>query len=762
MAKFYDNRHRQVKAESNRQEKSIATFRSWERKRDDLIVVCVWLVMLSYALISNILILIGIARSSTMRSATSYWFIISLAVCDIVMTVISLFHLVPATAFHSAFLEFHSTRNILMIFFYDLFWYTAVLQLGLMACNRFVSIVYPMEYKWLFSRNKSLLIIFFGYLLGFCVSLPSLFPCCHTLWNSDYYITVYDPMDTWYKYVDMSVNSLSLILMIISYAVIIYKVRESGRAMAKYQLTIRSRQRSTTHCSTESDEISRANSLRPPRSQVSKKEMRLFIQFFLVSVVFLLTWTTWQWLPHMSESKWAYFVMTSLFFINNSVNPTVYLLYNTQLRRELRYVLCRNGTVVMSHHRHKRAAALLSDSDKKRSGTSKNKKLSKMGTKNVAATATNDNTTSSNSISNNNNNNVNINSNANTKANNDNNNVLMNDDADKKSCNANNTQWMSDKSECVVGSNSQALMLNTQLYYIDNNGIKQAEDATRECVQQDDENKGSCRTLNEAEEAAGRCIDEEGNGNWVGDLNWGFGGEEQQQQHEGEAAAEVPEITAKGEQARTTQTAATVCSSSRTSSSESSSSATTAAAATVQTTSSDGTGSCIILGGTENESSTVATSQQQTTCSPSLPRPPTTTLSMVIAGSMPPSAADNKVLVSNRTATAIKSVDELETCPPATSAANATNSNSNSDNAASHFGATTTTIMLTADQQQIQQKLAASQNAENFQAPAAQGKMISSSPPVGLSNKSQPYRFCKRLIVENGVTLIAKSDISEV
>ncbi|CAG9540168.1 unnamed protein product [Cercopithifilaria johnstoni] len=114
------------------------------------------------------------------------------------MVVISLAHLVPATAFHSAFLDFHSVRNIVMIFFYDLFWYTAVLQLGLMACNRFVSIVYPMEYKWLFSPRKAFLAILFGYALGFAVSLPTLFPCCHTLWNSDYYITVYDPMNTWY------------------------------------------------------------------------------------------------------------------------------------------------------------------------------------------------------------------------------------------------------------------------------------------------------------------------------------------------------------------------------------------------------------------------------------------------------------------------------------------------------------------------------------------------------------------------------------
>lgn len=128
------------------------------------------------------------------------------------MTIISLVHLVPATAFHSAFVEYHSIRNVVMIFFYDLFWYSGVLQLGLMAGNRyviffklhyykfnfrFVSIVYPMEYKWLFSPGHSILIIASLYLLGFLASLPTLFPCCHTLWNSDYYITVYEPMDTW-------------------------------------------------------------------------------------------------------------------------------------------------------------------------------------------------------------------------------------------------------------------------------------------------------------------------------------------------------------------------------------------------------------------------------------------------------------------------------------------------------------------------------------------------------------------------------------
>ncbi|EFO26622.2 hypothetical protein LOAG_01861 [Loa loa] len=113
--------------------------------------------------------------------------------------------------------------------------------------------------------------------------------------------------------------------------------------MAKHQLMIE-----YNHLEDGSDSYLRSNNFRTTRGQISKKEMRLFIQFFLVSLVFLLTWTTWQWLPQISESKWAYFVMTSLFFINNSINPTVYLLFNTQLRHEIGRLLCNSSAKTVS------------------------------------------------------------------------------------------------------------------------------------------------------------------------------------------------------------------------------------------------------------------------------------------------------------------------------------------------------------------------------------------------------------------------------
>ena len=108
------------------------------------------------------------------------------------------------------------------------FRYTGVLKLGLMAFNRFVSIVYPTSYAQVFSRRRTLLIIAAVYGLGLLVSVPTLFPCCHTVWNHYYYVTTYEPADTQYFIVDIAVNSVSLLAMLFCYAVIINKVRRGG------------------------------------------------------------------------------------------------------------------------------------------------------------------------------------------------------------------------------------------------------------------------------------------------------------------------------------------------------------------------------------------------------------------------------------------------------------------------------------------------------------------------------------------------------
>jgi hypothetical protein len=47
-----------------------------------------------------------------------------------------------------------------------------------------------MEYKQIFSPQRTLLMIAALYTVGAAVSIPTLFPCCHTVYDAEYWITV--------------------------------------------------------------------------------------------------------------------------------------------------------------------------------------------------------------------------------------------------------------------------------------------------------------------------------------------------------------------------------------------------------------------------------------------------------------------------------------------------------------------------------------------------------------------------------------------
>ncbi|KRY90847.1 Melatonin-related receptor [Trichinella pseudospiralis] len=282
----------------------------------DSLVVTVWAIASIYGIVTNLMVLLAITRHRAIRHSASYWIMASLAVCDIVMLFVCLLHVIPATLWHQRFMEIANFRNIIGMFIYNVFWYSGVVQLAAMAINRFVSIIYPMTYKRVFSKQNTVLVLAFCYLLGLGVSIPALLPCCYTIYHHYLYVTMYVTEDTMYFLVDVLVNSLSLLTMSICYGAILIKVRRSHQTTRQYMAAT------------------------PRRIQPSNREMRLFVQFFFVSLVFLITFVTWQWLPRISVSKWIYFVCTSLFFLNNCMNPTVYIIFNSLLRKEMLKMIC--------------------------------------------------------------------------------------------------------------------------------------------------------------------------------------------------------------------------------------------------------------------------------------------------------------------------------------------------------------------------------------------------------------------------------------
>jgi len=97
---------------------------------EDALAVGIWTTLLLYALFLNLLTVLGVVRDKRMLQTTSYWFVLSLCACDLLMVAISLGHLMPATLLHDAFVEVHEARNRFAIFAYDVFWYSGVIQLG--------------------------------------------------------------------------------------------------------------------------------------------------------------------------------------------------------------------------------------------------------------------------------------------------------------------------------------------------------------------------------------------------------------------------------------------------------------------------------------------------------------------------------------------------------------------------------------------------------------------------------------------------------
>lgn len=303
----------------------------------DIVATSTWGSVVLYGLLANFLIIIGISRNRLMRSSTSYWLIVHLSICDIIMLSVTGVYILPATLLHDDSVELNHIRNVLPIFIYNTFWYTSVLSLALMALNRLTSIACPSSYVNWFSPRKTIGYIFVLYSIGVVISLPTLFDCCRMVYDHFSYKTVYQSEETSHYIVDLAINSFSLTIMVICYGWLVCAVRNSRR-----RLEIHHRQSLSQH-SEQSDILvqyrvtQRMSSSADRRSSqnAKRRDICLGLQFSIVSFIFLITFVSWQICESLDKSPWLYVCMTGLFMINNSTNPTVYIIFNSNLRNEI-------------------------------------------------------------------------------------------------------------------------------------------------------------------------------------------------------------------------------------------------------------------------------------------------------------------------------------------------------------------------------------------------------------------------------------------
>ena len=63
--------------------------------------------------------------------------------------------------------------------------------------SRLISITFPMSFKYIFSKSRTLTIIGCNFLAGFLIALPVLFPCCRMPYYFEYLAVIYEDPLTW-------------------------------------------------------------------------------------------------------------------------------------------------------------------------------------------------------------------------------------------------------------------------------------------------------------------------------------------------------------------------------------------------------------------------------------------------------------------------------------------------------------------------------------------------------------------------------------
>ncbi|GMR43234.1 hypothetical protein PMAYCL1PPCAC_13429, partial [Pristionchus mayeri] len=143
---------------------------------------------------------------------------------------------------------------------------------------------------------------------GLTISTPLLHPCCRNLSFPEYHTTAYYPFDTWFRYVGLAVNTACSIIIIICYSVMFYVIRSSSN---------------------------NANL----RDRSHHPEWRFSLQVFLMSGVFLATFSSYFFLPYLGGSRWVAILAPTLFIVQNFTHPAIAFVFNTAIRREALRVL---------------------------------------------------------------------------------------------------------------------------------------------------------------------------------------------------------------------------------------------------------------------------------------------------------------------------------------------------------------------------------------------------------------------------------------
>lgn len=279
----------------------------------------------AFTVLENLMVLCVILHSQTLRSRPSYHFIASLAVADLIGSIIFVY----------SFLDFHvlHRKDSPNIFLFKLAGVIAsftasVGSLFLTAIDRYISIHRPMAYKRIVTKNKAVVAFSMMWTIAIVFSLlPLLGWNCKRL--NSVCSDIFPLIDQNYLLFWIGMTTVLLLFIIYAYIFILWKSHYHAVRMLS-----RRSQRSIIVYTAEGTKVQTI------RHEQARMDLRLAKTLVLILVALIICWgpllaiMVYDLLGKVNDSIKTVFAFCSMLcLLNSTVNPVIYAMRSKDLRR---------------------------------------------------------------------------------------------------------------------------------------------------------------------------------------------------------------------------------------------------------------------------------------------------------------------------------------------------------------------------------------------------------------------------------------------
>ncbi|XP_062253653.1 cannabinoid receptor type 1B-like [Platichthys flesus] len=303
-----------------------------------LAVAILALTLGTFTVLENLIVLCVILHSQTLRSRPSYHFIASLAVADLIGSIIFVY----------SFLDFHvlHRKDSPTIFLFKLAGVIAsftasVGSLFLTAIDRYISIHRPMAYKRIVTKTKAVVAFSVMWTISIVISLlPLLGWNCKQL--NSVCSDIFPLMDQRYLMFWIGMTSILLLFIIYAYMFILWKSHHHVVRMLS-----RSSQRSVIVYTAEGTKVQTA------RPEQARMDLRLAKTLVLILVALIICWgpllaiMVYDLFGKVNDFIKTVFAFCSMLcLLNSTINPVIYAMRSKDLRRAFLNIchMCRGAT----------------------------------------------------------------------------------------------------------------------------------------------------------------------------------------------------------------------------------------------------------------------------------------------------------------------------------------------------------------------------------------------------------------------------------